>query len=105
LNKKESVSNGHEGMERFRQEKPDLVTLDVSMPKASGTRFHKEIRAEPDLASIPVIIVTAVTGYADDPYAYEKFIGSRRTVPPPDAFFPKPIDKMEFLETVRKLLA
>ncbi len=100
-----SASNGQEGMERVRQEKPDLVTLDVSMPEASGTRFYRDIRADPDLASIPVIIVTAVTGYAGDPYAYDKFIGSRRTVPPPEAFFPKPIEKTGFLETVQKLLA
>ena len=82
-----------------------MVTLDVSMPEASGTRFYRDIKADPDLASIPVIIVTAVTGYAGDPYAYEKFIGGRRTVPPPEAFFPKPIDKKAFLETVNKLLA
>ena len=100
-----SAPDGRAGMELARREKPDLVTLDVSMPESSGTRFYREIRSDPDLASVPVIIVTAVTGYAGDPYAYEKFISGRRTVPPPEAFFPKPIDKTEFLETVDKLLA
>ena len=100
-----SASNGDEGMERIREGKPDLVTLDVSMPEASGTRFYRDIKADPELASIPIIIVTAVTGYAGDPHAYEKFISGRRTVPPPDAFFPKPIDKTEFLETIHRLLA
>jgi CheY-like chemotaxis protein len=100
-----SASNGKEGMELARREKPDLVTLDVSMPESTGTRFYRDIKADPDLASIPVVIVTAVTGYAGDPYAYEKFISGRRSVPPPEAFFPKPIDKSKFLETVGKLLA
>ena len=45
-----------------RREKPDLVTLDVSMPEASGTRFYKEIKQDPALSDTPVIIVTAVTG-------------------------------------------
>ena len=77
-----SASNGDEGMQRIREDKPDLVTLDVSMPEASGTRFYRDIKSDPDLAAIPVVIVTAVTGYAGDPYAYEKFLSGRRTAPP-----------------------
>jgi CheY-like chemotaxis protein len=100
-----SASNGQEGMEAARREKPDLVTLDISMPQASGTRFYKEFKTDPDLASTPVVIVTAVTGYAGDPYGYEKFISSRHSVSPPEGFLPKPIDREEFLEMVQKLLA
>ena len=98
------ASDGNEGMELARREKPDLVTLDISMPKASGTRFYKEIKTDRDLASTPVVIVTAVTGYGGDPYGYEKFISNRRLVPPPEGFFPKPIDPKEFLERIRELL-
>lgn len=100
-----SAGNGREGIEMVRQEKPDLVTLDISMPEASGSRFYKEIKTDSDLASIPVVIITAVTGYGGDPYAYEKFISGRRLVPPPEGFFPKPIDREQLLETIRKLLA
>jgi CheY-like chemotaxis protein len=100
-----TASNGQEGMELARREAPDLVTLDVSMPEASGTRFYREIRSDSELQSVPVVIVTGVTGYAGDPYAYEKFISGRHSVPPPDAYFPKPIDKTNFLETVDRLLA
>ena len=98
------ASDGNEGMELARREEPDLVTLDISMPKASGTRFYKEIKTDRDLASTPVVIVTAVTGYGGDPYGYEKFISNRRLVPPPEGFFPKPIDPREFLERIRELL-
>lgn len=100
-----SASDGREGIEMARREKPDLVTLDISMPEASGTRFYKEIRTDPELASIPIVIITAVTGYGGDPHAYEKFISGRRSVPPPDGYFPKPIDKKEFLKTIQRLLA
>jgi CheY-like chemotaxis protein len=100
-----SAGDGKEALEKIRQQKPDLVTLDISMPEASGTRFYKEIRTDPDLASVPIVIVTAVTGYAGDPYAFEKFISHRRLVPPPDGFFPKPIDRSEFLAKVDQLLA
>ncbi len=100
-----SASNGREGIEVAKREKPDLVTLDVSMPEASGTRFYKDFRSDAELASIPVIIVTAVTGYGGDKYGYEKFLSGRRLVPPPDGFFPKPIEPEPFLKAIAELLA
>jgi CheY-like chemotaxis protein len=99
-----TAANGNKGMEMVRQEKPDLVTLDISMPEASGTRFYKEIKTDQALAHIPVVIITAVTGYAGDPYAYKKFLSGSRLVSPPEAFFPKPIDREECLATIRTLL-
>ena len=99
------AADGIAALDMVRKQMPDLVTLDISMPKASGTRFYKEVKTDPALASIPVVIVTAVTGYGGDPYGYEKFISRRSLVPPPEGFFPKPIDREEFLATVKKLLA
>ena len=100
-----SASNGQEAIEMVRRERPDLVSLDISMPEASGTRFYRDIKKEPGLAAIPVVIVTAVTGYGGDKYAYKEFISHSRLVPPPEAYFPKPIDRDKFLEAIQKLLA
>jgi CheY-like chemotaxis protein len=100
-----TAGNGNEALEMVKQEKPALVTLDITMPEASGTRFYKEMRTDPELAGIPVIIVTAVTGLGGDPYAYEKFISNRRLVPAPEAFFPKPIDREAFVEAVNALVS
>jgi CheY-like chemotaxis protein len=100
-----TAGDGNTALAVARKEKPDLVTLDISMPKASGTRFYKEVKMDPELSSIPVVIVTAVTGYGGDPYGYEKFLSGRSLVPPPEGFFPKPIDREAFLAVVRKLLA
>jgi len=99
-----SASDGREAIELVRRERPDLVTLDISMPEASGTRFYREIKRDAELASIPVIIVTAVTGYGGDKYAYKEFISHSKLVPPPEGYFPKPIDRDALLESVRKLL-
>jgi len=99
-----TASNGNEGLEVARREHPDLVTLDVLMPEASGTRFYKEFKQDPDLAATPVVIVTAIVGYGGDPYGYEKFLSGRSIVPPPDAFFPKPIVPKELLTRVEELL-
>jgi len=100
-----TAGNGNEAMEAVKRERPDLVTLDISMPEASGTRFYKEIRTDPEFSAIPVIIVTGVTGLGGDKYAYESFISNRRLVPAPEAFFPKPIDREAFVEAVKELLA
>lgn len=97
--------NGNDALEKVRKLKPDLVTLDISMPEASGTRFYKELKTDPELAETPVFIVTAVTGLGGDEQAYEKFISNRRLVPAPEGFFHKPIDRQAFLEAVQKRLA
>ena len=99
-----TAGNGNEALEAVRSNPPDLVTLDITMPEASGTRFYKEMRTDPDLAQIPVVIVTAVTGLGGDKYAYEKFISNRRLVPAPEAFFPKPIDREEFIKSIKEIL-
>lgn len=96
-----TAANGNEALELVKKEKPALVTLDISMPEASGTRFYKEVRTDPELKEIPVFIVTAVTGLGGDETAYERFISSRRLVPPPEGFFHKPIDREEFIQAVK----
>ena len=100
-----SAANGEEALEQLRSERPDLVTLDISMPETTGVRFYKEIKSDPDFEAVPVVIVTAVTGYAGDPYGFMKFISSRSNVPSPEGFFPKPIEKDEFLAAIAKLLS
>lgn len=97
--------DGDEGLEVARREHPDLVTLDISMPRASGTKFYRAVKGDPALAAMPVVIVTAVTGFDGDPYAYEKFLRARHGVPAPEGFVPKPIDQEALLAKVRALLA
>jgi len=100
-----SASNGKEGRKAIKGKKVDLVCLDISMPEESGVRFYRNLKDDPELSSIPVVIVTAVTGYGGDPEPFKRFISTRKQVPPPEAFLAKPIDKQEFLETVAKVLS
>lgn len=100
-----SAADGNEALDLVRSEKPDLVTLDISMPEASGTRFYRELKGDPEIGETPVLIVTAVTGYGGDPYGYEKFLNRSKLVPPPEGFFPKPIDREKFLAEVDQLLS
>jgi len=99
-----SANNGQEGMEKAKSEKPDLVVLDVSMPEKSGMRFFKEFKSDSVLQAIPVVFVTGVTGYAGDKDALRKFIGSRGSIPDPEGFFSKPIERDEFLKKIKEIL-
>jgi len=93
-----SAFNGQQGLDRIRADGPDLVLLDITMPEKSGVRFYREVRDDPALASIPIVMVT---GVAID---FKKFIHSRRQVPPPDGYIPKPVDRQALLETIARLL-
>ncbi|MBI4881338.1 MAG: response regulator [Planctomycetes bacterium] len=100
-----AAMNGNEAMEKVRSEKPDLICLDITMPEKSGIRFYKELREDPNVAAIPVIVVTAVTGYGGDSETFRKFLSDRRQFPPPNDFIAKPIDREEFIKRVAKVLA
>ncbi len=100
-----SAGDGREGMEKTKSEKPDLITLDISMPEESGVRFYRDLKGDPELASIPVVIVTGVTGYGGRPEDFQKFISSRKQIPPPEGFIAKPIDRDELLQAIGALLS
>ncbi len=52
-------ANGQEGYQLAKQHKPDLVMLDVRMPKMTGYEACQSIKAEPEIAHIPVIFLSA----------------------------------------------
>lgn len=99
-----AAENGRIGFEKAKSEKPDLVCLDITMPEESGIRFYRNLKDDPELSATPVVIVTAVTGEGGDPEPFKKFISTRKQVPAPEAFFSKPIDRREFLDTVARVL-
>jgi len=90
--------DGEEGLARVREAVPDLVTLDITMPNMSGTRFYRTMREDENLKRVPILIVTGISR------DYEKFISTRRQVPPPEGYLSKPIEQDEFLAMVRTLI-
>jgi CheY-like chemotaxis protein len=53
------ATNGEEALKKIAFEKPDLILLDVSMPRMNGPEFLKRLRSKDEWKSIPVIMVTA----------------------------------------------
>ena len=89
--------NGEEAIAAVRTDRPDLISLDITMPEKSGVRFYRDMKESDEFKDIPIIMVT---GVSDD---FEKFISSRRQVPPPEGYVSKPIDKEKLLELARQL--
>ncbi len=88
------AANGDQAIELARQQKPDLITLDITMPESTGVRAYRTLREDPELRAIPVIIVTGVS------HDFKRFISTRPHLAPPDGYLEKPIKAEEFLAEV-----
>ena len=93
-----SAKDGAEAISILEAGAPDLVTLDITMPEKSGVAVYRRLKEDEQLKSIPVIIVTGVSG------EFEKFISTRRQVPPPEGYISKPVDHDRFLKMVSDLV-
>ena len=89
--------DGNEALELARIEKPDLVTLDITMPEKNGAQVYAEMREDPALKDIPVCIISGQPELRKLIY--------QRIVPPPDGYLDKPIHEDNLLMSVKKLLA
>lgn len=110
------AKDGIEGLELLRTENPDLVLLDLMMPKKSGITMFQELRKDPNLSHIPVVIVTGisdVTGVDFRNFMYkqpledeEKFVETtgltKYTMP--DGYLEKPIDPDGLIKAVKEAL-
>ena len=56
----ETAANGHECLERIKINPPDALILDILMPGINGGQVAKQLKSDPQFATIPIIIVTAV---------------------------------------------
>jgi len=54
-----TACNGEEGLEKVALEKPDLIILDIKMPKVDGYTFVRRIKKEPGMKDIPIIMLTS----------------------------------------------
>ena len=89
------ASDGEEALGKLRAEKPDLVLLDVMMPKMNGFDVCQAIRADPDLADMRVLMLTAKGREAE----VSKGLGLGA-----DAYMTKPFSTKELVVQVRTLL-
>ncbi len=90
------ANGGVEGLEAVRREKPDLVLLDLMMPDMDGWEVYQQVKADPELKDIPVVVVTAKAQSID------KVLGLH--IAKVDDYITKPFGPQELLESVAKIL-
>ncbi len=90
-----TAGNGREALEVVKQNRPDLIFMDLNMPEMDGVTCCATIKGDPELRSIPVVLVT--TEGMDESVERCRQAGC-------DGFLTKPIDRQLFLEIGRKFL-
>jgi CheY-like chemotaxis protein len=87
--------DGLEAMEKVPQEQPDLILLDVMMPRMSGFEVCRKLKSDPATREVPIIMVTALNELGDIQRGVES--GT-------DDFITKPVNRLELTTRVRSLL-
>ncbi len=114
--------NGSEGLDKVKQAKPDLIVLDVMMPKKTGFVLFEQLKKDDRYKDIPILMLTGVSGVLQslDDHMEETFEKSydslrealRRKIREmrdeglvrPEMFVDKPVDPDSFLAKVRQLI-
>jgi len=90
------LSDGVEVLKKVKELKPDLVTLDISMPGKDGGKVFEELRKDPETESVKVCIITGKP-------ELRKLIYDR-PVRPPEGYLDKPVDEKKLMMNVRRIL-
>jgi len=85
--------DGKEGLEKARSEKPDLVLLDILMPKVDGFAVADQLKKDESLSNIPVVALTSFSDSYGQPFAFEV-----------SDFIQKPVSPKDLLAKVEKHL-
>jgi two-component system, OmpR family, alkaline phosphatase synthesis response regulator PhoP len=93
--------DGVEGLEQAIKEKPDLIVLDVMMPQKDGYTLCKELKADPDLRRIPVLLLTAVVSHIST----TRFTQQMGMETEADDFIDKPVEPQVLVDRIEALLA
>ena len=91
----EPVRDGREAVARAQAFRPDLIVMDIQMPYVTGYELIVALKADPELAGVPVMAVTAYAGREDE---------ERIRAAGAAAYVSKPISLARFMEVVRGLL-
>lgn len=92
--------NGQEGIDKAKKEKPDAIILDIMMPVKDGFVACKEMKEDPLLKHIPILVLTAV----GDHFAHTRYAKSMGLELDAEDYIDKPIDPKILLARLEKLL-
>jgi DNA-binding response OmpR family regulator len=90
-----TAADGQQGVDRTRADRPDIVVSDVMMPRMTGIELVAVLKADPDTAGIPILLLTAKAQQAD--------IGAGMDAGADD-YVTKPFEPLDLVDRVNRLL-
>ena len=98
------AGDGVEGLKMIRAENPDLVILDIMMPRQSGIRLYRELKTDKALKNIRVIILSGIAKktFMRSQKALTEFGGAE--VPEPEIYLEKPVEADELAKTIKAVI-
>ncbi len=91
-----TAADGDEGVKMAKFERPDLISLDLSMPNKDGVETFYELRRTPETEDIPVCVVTGHPEFREVVY--------ERAAPPPEGYLEKPVDGNKLIAYVQHII-
>lgn len=89
-----TASDGDEGLSKARECTPDIIILDIVMPRTDGCRLFAELQADPALSNVPVVFLTARAQEADLDWGWNSGAA---------AYITKPFAAPAFVDLIRRL--
>lgn len=98
------AEDGESGLKMIKAEKPDLVILDVLMPRQSGVRLYRELKTAKALKDVKVIILSGIAKktFLRSQKALTEFGGEE--IPEPEIYLEKPVEPDELADVIKKVL-
>jgi twitching motility two-component system response regulator PilH len=99
------AANGEEGLKMIKKEKPELIILDVLMPRQSGIRLYRELKTDKSFKDIPIIILSGIAKktFLRSQKALTEFGG--KEVPEPKVYLEKPVEPEILAGEINNILA
>lgn len=92
-----TASNGQEGIDTAKAEKPDLIIMDVMMPQKDGYTAFSELKQDPEMKDTPIVMFSSMTDLGE-------YVRYNPMPVKPNLFLDKPIDPAKLAEMVTKVL-
>jgi two-component system phosphate regulon response regulator PhoB len=98
------AEDGESGLKMIKAEKPDLIILDVLMPRQSGVRLYRELKTAKALKDLKVIILSGIAKktFLRSQKALTEFGGEE--IPEPEIYLEKPVEPDELADVIKKVL-
>ena len=100
-----ATKDGQEGIRKVKEDRPDLIILDVMMPEEGGVSMYRQLKTDNQFKDIPVVMLSGVESETFLHSLKMMNIGLRDPLPDPEAYVEKAPKAEELINIVQKLLA